>query len=303
MILTNKYLYYIIPIILAGCSSNQNNDVEKLPDVVRITKEIPYHIVRDGDTVGNIAEKYGMSRAEIIKLNNLTPPYQLYNGQRLIVKERPDISSGSIDNGSIVVKNNLSSNNQTNTDSIEQKNIQLSQENSGSINNNTNEKTLEGMEEISISPSQNNISQENDKKQQGSSLSLGDYTWPIDGAKNKITQKFKESSEDDGMIFKTSVGTPVRAIADGIVKVSKVPDGDASAYGLTIVIKHDNKNKLSVYSHLQDSNVKPNQHVSKGQIIGKVGKSGKAKSPQLYLEIFDTSGKNRKSIDPFSILP
>jgi murein DD-endopeptidase MepM/ murein hydrolase activator NlpD len=60
-----------------------------------------------------------------------------------------------------------------------------------------------------------------------------------------------------------------------------------------------------VYSHLQEYSVSAGQKIKKGAVIGKVGKSGNAKSPQLHLQIFDVNRKDktRTPVDPEKILP
>jgi TolA-binding protein len=44
-----------------------------------------YHEVRSGETLYNIARKYGMSVAELCRLNNLSPAHILHAGQKLMV--------------------------------------------------------------------------------------------------------------------------------------------------------------------------------------------------------------------------
>ncbi|MDR3224366.1 MAG: M23 family metallopeptidase [Holosporales bacterium] len=68
-------------LLLSGCSSGDKEP----PEIVRVQRVEPYHIVSEGDTVESVSKRYGMTRADVIKLNSLEPPYQLYHGQRLIV--------------------------------------------------------------------------------------------------------------------------------------------------------------------------------------------------------------------------
>jgi murein DD-endopeptidase MepM/ murein hydrolase activator NlpD len=90
-------------------------------------------------------------------------------------------------------------------------------------------------------------------------------------------------------------------MATGKVVIASIPDGEAASFGKTIVIRH--KGMLSIYTHLQEFSVKVGQIVKKGQKIGKVGKSGSAKFPQLYFSIYETTGKQRTPIDPEKFLP
>jgi LysM repeat protein len=44
-----------------------------------------YHIIQSGETLFTIARQYGLTAAELIRLNNITNPNLIYAGQRLIV--------------------------------------------------------------------------------------------------------------------------------------------------------------------------------------------------------------------------
>lgn len=275
-----------VALFLASCS-NAPDDSCKLPDVIKIDRVKPYHRVRNGETVGSIAQKYKMSRAEIIKLNNLEPPYQLYEGQRLIV----NISSENL--------------------GIEEINVVANEQQSESVDQNKEE---------AIEPKQVDVEQQQEEKRQEdqtiddikadeekkveSPKKTSEYVWPIVDRNAKISTKFGDEGVEGGIVIDSSAGTPVRAIADGIVIISGVPSGEASAYGMTVAIKHPNKKKMSIYSYLKETNVEIHQTVRKGDIIGKVGKSGtRASKPQLYFEISDVSGKGRRSIDPEKLIP
>jgi len=64
-------------------------------------------------------------------------------------------------------------------------------------------------------------------------------------------------------------------------------------YGLMIIISH--KNKIStIYGHLSKISVKVGTYVKRGELIGKVGSTGKSTGPHLHFEI----RKNNRSIDP-----
>ncbi len=266
-------------VLLAACSSNRNQDIQ-LPEVVKIDRVIPYHIVQEGETVGSIAEHYSMTRADLVKLNNLTPPYQLYNGQRLIINVK-------VSDSAVQEDPDITIHEKTDTANTKMENT---------------EEDTATIDDINTSPISPDVSNTPDPEVKA--VQETEYVWPIAGGASKLSQKFDDSS-DGGIIFKTSAGTPVRSIADGVVRIARTLDGDASSYGKTVIILHNSKSKLSVYSHLQEYSVKAGQKVKKGDIIGRVGKSGNAKSPQLYLQVFDVNkkDKSRTSIDPEKILP
>lgn len=84
----------------------------------------------------------------------------------------------------------------------------------------------------------------------------------------------------EGIDLSAPAGTPVYATADGVIASAKRQAG----YGNCIEIDHG-FNYVSRYAHLMDMSVKEGDNVSRGQIIGKIGSSGKSKAPHLHYEV------------------
>ncbi|MGH9561090.1 MAG: M23 family metallopeptidase, partial [Terracidiphilus sp.] len=57
-----------------------------------------------------------------------------------------------------------------------------------------------------------------------------------------------------------------------------------SGYGRTVELNHGH-DLLTVYAHLSAFAVIPGQHVTRGQVIGYVGQSGRATGPHLHYEV------------------
>jgi murein DD-endopeptidase MepM/ murein hydrolase activator NlpD len=109
--------------------------------------------------------------------------------------------------------------------------------------------------------------------------------WPIEGP---VASSFGERSDPingegafhSGIDIDAPYGTPVRAAGDGDVTGQSMGSG----YGLQIVLDHGH-DLLTVYGHLSAIAVLPGQHVTRGQIIGYVGQSGRATGPHLHYEV------------------
>ena len=95
-----------------------------------------------------------------------------------------------------------------------------------------------------------------------------------------------------GMDFTSSRGTPIYATGDGIVKRA---DAGSTGYGKHIRIDHG-YGYMSLYGHLYKYNVKKNQKVKRGDIIGFVGSTGRSEAPHLHYEIF----KDKQRINPIN---
>lgn len=270
----NIYTFCALSLFLTSCA---HKDME-LPEIVQVKKVNPYHKVSEGDTVGSIAEKYGMTRADLIKLNNLEQPYQLYEGQRLVitVKSESEGKKESEPEGVVILGDSEKTNDKDEM-----------------ITEQESEKDKETIDDI----------QEHEKDKEEPVVKC-DYIWPVEDGKSKVTQHFDATEVDGAIIIDASVGTPVKAIADGLVVISGTPSGEAAAYGTTVVIKHTSKKMMSIYANLKEANATVGKKVKQGDIIGKVGKSGSiARKPQLYFELNDLSGQGRRSVDPEKYLP
>lgn len=95
-----------------------------------------------------------------------------------------------------------------------------------------------------------------------------------------------------GMDFTAPRGTPIYASGDGIVKRA---DNGATGYGNHIRIDHG-YGYLSLYAHLYKYNVKVNQRIKRGDLIGFVGSTGRSEAPHLHYEIW----KDNKRINPIN---
>jgi murein DD-endopeptidase MepM/ murein hydrolase activator NlpD len=84
----------------------------------------------------------------------------------------------------------------------------------------------------------------------------------------------------EGMDFAADTGTPVYATGDGRVAEA----GWKSGYGNAIDINHG-YNYVTRYAHLSQILVKPGQEVKRGDLIGKVGNTGKSTGSHLHYEV------------------
>lgn len=90
-----------------------------------------------------------------------------------------------------------------------------------------------------------------------------------------------------GMDFTSPRGTPIYAAGDG--EISRA-DNNASGYGKHIRIEHG-YGYMSLYGHLSQYNVKPGQHVKRGDLIGFVGSTGRSQAPHLHYEVWKDGNK------------
>ncbi|MEO0144356.1 MAG: M23 family metallopeptidase [candidate division WOR-3 bacterium] len=84
----------------------------------------------------------------------------------------------------------------------------------------------------------------------------------------------------EGIDIAAPIGTPVYASANGVVIFSGYKEG----YGLCVEISHKN-GIITRYAHLSRSLVRVGQEVKRGEIIGKVGSTGRSTGSHLHYEV------------------
>ncbi len=90
-----------------------------------------------------------------------------------------------------------------------------------------------------------------------------------------------------GMDFSAPVGTDIFATGDGrIQKVVQARGG----YGKHVVIDHG-FGYQTLYAHMSQIDVKRGQKVKRGDVIGKVGNTGKSSGPHLHYEVIKDGQK------------
>ncbi|MBT8253714.1 MAG: M23 family metallopeptidase [Flavobacteriaceae bacterium] len=119
-----------------------------------------------------------------------------------------------------------------------------------------------------------------------------DLTRMASGFGNRIDPFTKVRKFHYGMDFTAPRGTAIYASGDGVVKRA---DGSATGYGKHIRIDHG-YGYVSLYAHLYKYNVRKNQKVKRGDLIGFVGSTGRSEAPHLHYEIF----KDGERINPIN---
>lgn len=83
-----------------------------------------------------------------------------------------------------------------------------------------------------------------------------------------------------GLDFSVPVGTPVRVTGDGVVAAVQQQRG----FGKVIKVDHGG-GVVTVYAHLNEQMVKKGDQVSRGDVIGASGNTGRSSAPHLHYEI------------------
>ncbi len=110
--------------------------------------------------------------------------------------------------------------------------------------------------------------------------------WPV--KKGWISSRFGERSDPftgeraqhKGLDFAGTRGTEVLSVASGVV----IWASSRAAYGNTVEIDHGNGFRTR-YAHNEELAVKAGDHVTAGQVIARMGSSGRSSAPHVHFEV------------------
>lgn len=136
------------------------------------------------------------------------------------------------------------------------------------------------------------------EKQIAEELALPE-AWPIQGV---ITSKFgmrnnpfdhSQQERHEGLDIDGSYGAPIRAAGNGVVTFA----GSQGAWGNAVIVSHG-FGYVSKYAHNASLLVKKGDKVERGQIIARLGSTGRATGAHLHFGI----AYNGEWIDPLTVL-
>jgi murein DD-endopeptidase MepM/ murein hydrolase activator NlpD len=132
---------------------------------------------------------------------------------------------------------------------------------------------------------------------QADKIALNQWVLPVEGY--HLTATFGQSSglwstTHTGLDFAAPEGTPIRAIANGVVSST----GYDGSYGNKTVVTLEDGTELW-FCHQSAVSVSSGQPVRAGEVIGAVGSTGNVTGPHLHLEVRPGGGD---PVDPYEAL-
>lgn len=271
-------LLVLLVLVLASCSSKPHRPAPVVDlqgsnassQYARSSIKGSEYIVKKGETLYSIAWRSDSDVRTLASINRISPPYQIFPGQKIFVK--PKSTKASSNNSSAKKSNKYSS--QASKKNVNKGIAQPKKQEYGKTASGQKESKKVAIEVPTIASK------------------IKGWGWPSNG---KIISYFSTRQQGNkGIDFAGNRGDKVVAAADGIV----VYAGDAlRGYGKLIIIKH-NDDYLSAYAHNDAILVKEKQAIKKGQTIAKMGDTD-AKRVMLHFEVRFRG----KSVNPLKYLP
>jgi LysM repeat protein len=237
------------------------------------TGEIALYIVKEGDTLSQIAEMYKVTENTIRWANDISLRGTIRPGQELLILPINGVQHTVLRGDTVA---SLATKYKADEDEIR---IFNGIEPEGTIAVGTT-LTIPGGEIAPPPAPTRTVAAASGASAAASTApaASGYYIHPVPGAIR--TQGIHGYN---GIDFGAAIGTPIRASASGRVIVSR-QGGWNGGYGTYIVIEHANGTQ-TLYAHNNSNAVSVGQQVSQGQTIGYVGNTGRSTGPHVHFEV------------------
>lgn len=222
-----------------------------------------YYVVQKGDTLFSIAWFSGNDYQDLARINKIKAPYNIYPGQKIILKRRVNDKQSQVQTSS----------------------GQTSKIKSNQAVDRPSKQAYGKSEKIVKKGSSGPFAGEFPDQ-------VSEWLWPTS---NAVTKGFSANEAGNkGLDFSGNIGSPILAAASGKV----VYTGNAlRGFGNLVIIKHSEA-YLTAYAHNDQILVKEQQWITAGQQIATMGKSG-TEEVKLHFEV----RYKGKSVDPLRFLP
>lgn len=275
------------------------------------------HLIKRGETVYGIAQRYGVSTRALIDWNSLRPPYRLIPGEQLrlpqsqgyVVQRGDSVYAISrrfgVDMATLVRANNMQP----------PYNIQVGQRLQLPANANPPANTAPPTTQTASAPVQRSVlppaSTQSPATARPSTKpapprkvttvakppprASSGFIWPVEGRVLSSFGAKKNGLHNDGVNIAAPRGAAVRAADNGVVAYA---GKEIRGFGNLLLIKHDG-GLITAYAHTDTLLVGRGDTVTRGQVIGKVGTTGGVDTPQLHFEV----RRGTRAVDPSKYLP
>jgi len=243
-----------------------NND----KPILNVGDQISVYVVREGDTLSEVAKMFGVSMNTIRYANDIPKGVSLRVGQQLVILPvsgiQYTIKKGDTVN-KIAKKYSADAQEIRDFNSIDDASLQVGDSIiiPNGVEAPTPITTVKKFISNILSPTDNSVQTD------------GYFIRPAKGGKTQGLHGH------NGIDFSARGGLSVVAAASGKVLVS-LSSGYNGGYGRYVVIAHSNGTQ-TLYAHLSANFVSTGETVEQGQLIGNIGNTGLSTGPHLHFEV------------------
>lgn len=252
--------------------------------------KITTYIVKSGETIGDIATKFGISKSTILYANTNIKNNVLKNGQTLIILPVDGISY-AVKKGdtiaSIAKAYKADPKDISEYNDISDKNLQYGDKiivPGGIIAKKEVPIVVAKVEkEQPIIVEKDKPEVKPERSQVAPSISSGNgitggYIWPFSSGTGRVSQRLHDDNAYD---FSAPANTPIYAIADGTVLIAD-GNGYNGGYGHYVVMDF-NDGGQAIFGHMNEVKASVGSVVKQGDIIGYVGSTGRSTGNHVHI--------------------
>jgi len=125
----------------------------------------------------------------------------------------------------------------------------------------------------------------------------GVLSWPLNSILITSPYGARWGAFHYGVDFRASIGTSVKAMAEGVVEDTGDTDIDCkgASFGKWVFIKYNN-GLSSTFGHLSVISAKKGQVVKAGDVVGLSGNTGSSTAPHLHVAVYASLGVNVETV-------
>jgi len=132
----------------------------------------------------------------------------------------------------------------------------------------------------------------------------GVLSWPLNSilitqvfGKTEAGKRLYANGTHNGVDFRASVGTPVKAMADGVVAGRGDTDTQCAgvSFGRFVLVKYNN-GLASTYGHLSLIKANTGDKVARGDVVGYSGNTGYSTGPHLHVSLYAKNAVEVKTL-------
>ncbi len=245
------------------------------------------HIVQSGETLSSLGRRYGKTRAEIARANNLPADTKIRIGQPVIIPGARIAQAAS---------------------AVSPKSAAQPASASSPVGSASAARPAPTKPNGSSAPVQKVAASEppasarlanaepaaDPEPAPDTTGGTPSFRWP---ARGRIIAGFgpkPNGQQNDGINLAVPEGTTIKAADDGVVAYA---GNELKGYGNLVLVRHSG-GYVTAYAHASELLVKRGDPVKRGQAIGRAGQTGNVNSPQLHFEI----RKGKDPVDPMQYL-
>ncbi len=249
----------------------------------------PY-VVQAGDTLYGISFRAGVSYRDLAVWNNISEPYTVKIGQRVLLHSTND--NQNVDSAVVSNTSATSSVKPVVTKPVEAKPVVIKPPVVVATTPVQTAVAVVAPTTSPVVPSTSVIAAPAAEVKPITNVSTMSWRWPSEGT--LIARYVQGDTAQQGINIGGKSGQPIHASADGTVVYS---GAGLVGYGELIIIKHNNE-WLSAYAHSRRRLVAEGTKVKAGDVIAEMGRTGTMRD-MLHFEI----RRNGKPVDPLLYLP